>query len=770
MKMTPPQRLNCVLVVIAVAGSIVASRDSWGQRRGRDPHLAYAYPAGCERGMPSEIVVGGQFLQNVNEVYVSGEGVQVKIVRWYRPLSQGEYNNLRMLLEETRERLTTEVASSKNGSDPTEREVAMEAGITDFQLDQMKVYRERDRDPRRQPNDQLEEQITLQVTTDIDVELGKRELRFLTDDAISNPIWIHINKWVEHRESEPNDVVPADVIGRMPFVNNGQIMPGDVDRFRFEAKKGMRLVVAVAAREVIPFLADAVPGWFQAVMRVTDELGEEVGFADSFHYRQDPVLYFEVPRDGRYTVEIRDALYRGREDFVYRVTVGEIPFVTSIYPLGGSVDSDFTVQLHGWNLKNRELPVKTPSRSKYRPVRWYSVMQGSAGTVRFPLQIDYFPELFDEEPNDNISSAQTAAWPTTINGRIDRPGDVDVYRLDAGARMVAEVHARRLGSPLDSMLTLTDADGNEVAFNDDHKDMTQAMQTHHADSLLSASIPASGEYFLHISDAQRNGGEEFSYRLRLASPQADYELRVVPSTIMARAGQVVPITVFALRKDGFAEDIEVSLVDPPEGFRLDGRVVPRGVDRIQMTLTVPATAPAKPVQLEMEGAARRGSRSRTSIVRPAVPAENMMQAFIWYHLVPVEQWSVVVSGRPGAKMPIQIRMPSDRIVLPRGGELLLNILPLVKNIEADQFHVELIEPPEGITASIISDEAGRFAIEVTTSADEVEPGLRGNLLINVYKEYTPEPTEAEPAPKPRRTDYGMMRAIPFEVTKRKSIR
>ena len=34
-------------------------------------------------------------------------------------------------------------------------------------------------------------------------------------------------------------------------------------------------------------------------------------------------------------IEINDAIYRGREDFVYRITIGELPFVTSIFPLGG---------------------------------------------------------------------------------------------------------------------------------------------------------------------------------------------------------------------------------------------------------------------------------------------------------------------------------------------------------------------------------------------------------------------------------------------------
>ena len=89
-----------------------------------------------------------------------------------------------------------------------------------------------------------------------------------------------------------------------------------------------------------------------------------------------------------------------------------------------------------------------------------------------------------------------------------------------------------------------------------------------------------------------------------------------------------------------------------------------------------------------------------------------MQAFIWYHLVPVENWNVVVSGKPGAKMPLQIVMPSPRITLPRGGDLRLSVLPLAKNIAVDQLHVQLSDPPEGITASIISRSSGAFAIEI----------------------------------------------------------
>ena len=136
----------------------------------------------------------------------------------------------------------------------------------------------------------------------------------------------------------------------LPAIVNGQILPGGVDRYRFQARKGQQLVVAAAARELIPYLADAVPGWFQAALALYDAKGNELAYADDYRFHPDPVLHCEIPKDGEYVVEIRDSIYRGREDFVYRITVGELPFVTSIFPLGGPAGAQTTVELKGWNL------------------------------------------------------------------------------------------------------------------------------------------------------------------------------------------------------------------------------------------------------------------------------------------------------------------------------------------------------------------------------------------------------------------------------------
>ena len=96
---------------------------------------------------------------------------------------------------------------------------------------------------------------------------------------------------------------------------------------------------------MIPYLADAVPGWFQATLTLRDADGKEVAYADDFRFHPDPVFSCVIPKTGRYMLEIKDAIYRGREDFVYRVTLGEVPLVTSVFPLGASLGEEATVEL-----------------------------------------------------------------------------------------------------------------------------------------------------------------------------------------------------------------------------------------------------------------------------------------------------------------------------------------------------------------------------------------------------------------------------------------
>ena len=97
------------------------------------------------------------------------------------------------------------------------------------------------------------------------------------------------------------------------------------------------------------------PAGLSPCSTIYDSKGKELASDERFHFRPDPVIRFEVPRDGIYTVEIHDSIFRGREDFVYRLAVGELPFVTGVFPLGGRLGEKTPVTLNGWNLPQTTL-------------------------------------------------------------------------------------------------------------------------------------------------------------------------------------------------------------------------------------------------------------------------------------------------------------------------------------------------------------------------------------------------------------------------------
>jgi len=109
----------------------------------------------------------------------------------------------------------------------------------------------------------------------------------------------------------------------------------------------------------------------------------------------------------------------------------------------------------------------------------------------------YAPECLENDPNNEPAAAQRVNLPVIVNGRIDRPGDVDLFYFEGRRRPASRgrVKARRLDSSLDSALKLTDSAGKQVAFNDDYEDKAAGLTTHHADSRLSATLPSDGPYY-----------------------------------------------------------------------------------------------------------------------------------------------------------------------------------------------------------------------------------------------------------------------------------
>lgn len=751
-------------VLIATLSLLAAS--AWSQSARREPYIGYAYPAGGQQGTNFQITLGGQNLRGSATALFTGEGVRGEVVEYIRPLSNKQVADAgKHLRVQVRKRLA-EAAEKAGRTPPAARaeDVELEPladhpwlrDLEKMSLQELNALRQALFDPKRQPNAQIAEWVLVNVTIEAGAAPGDRELRLVAGQGLTNPVLFEVGLLPEVAQHEPTARLDSADTLDVPVLINGQIMPGDTDFHRFRARKGQRLVITTRARSLVPYLADAVPGWFQAVVTLHDEQGREVAFADDYRFDPDPVLLYETPEDGEYLLEIRDSIYRGREDFVYRISVSEQPFITWMFPLGGRVGGDTKTIIGGWNLPAELVRLDTrPGADHIRHARW----RWDAG-ISNPMAyaVDDLHDCSEVEPNDTAARAQQIAPAIVVNGRISRPGDVDSFRFEAaaGEQIVAEVYARRLGSPLDALLRLTDATGRLLAWNDDHEDRSMGLMTHHADSYLSFGIEQAGSYALHLSDVQGHGGDEYGYRLRIGPGRPDFALRMTPASLSVIAGRSAAFTVHALRRDGFDGEIEVVLSDPPPGFSLTGMLIPAGQDAVRMTLSAPRQPAEQPVTLQLEGRARIGD---AVVSRPVVPAQEMMQAFAYYHLVPAQTLMVMSLG-PRRGAPVLKAVNDGPVRIPAGGTVQVR-LRTVSGQGLDRVRLELSQPPGGVTMREVTEIEGGLALLLHADANTAKVGHAGNLIVEAA--FETENTAPDGRVRKWRAWLGILPAIPFVI-------
>lgn len=604
---------NITLLIVMIA----TGASAWSA-----PYIGYLYPAGGQRGSVVRVHLGGQRLGNVKSVVITGDGIQGNFVSFEGaegPLNSRQREYLREEIQELKKLKTAPVAvpaapAVPDPAGPEKPKIAL-PDFPDLRELEQKTPQELDAllvkyvYKQKLTKPPLAEDVILEVTIAPDATPGDRELRVITPGGISNPMLFQVDRLPELREKEREtenalDPPPAEA----PVILNGQIMPGEVDRFSLNLKANQHLYIAAQARRLVPFIADAVPGWCQTVIALIDANGKELAFVDDNFCEPDPVMFVQVPRDGMYTLLIRDSIYRGREDFVYRVTVREQTPDDNLSPF---------------------IPLPR------EPVE---------GNPQLPVVESRMPASKEIEPNDNIVAAQLINLPLLIDGRIDQPGDADLYQFTgkAGDTVIAEIYARRLGSPIDSLLRLYDSAGKVVAWNDDYTGGELGLQAHRADSCLAVKLPADGLYTVQVSEAQRHGGEAYNYALRVSPPQPDFSLRATPSAINVPVGGTTTVTVYAIRRDGWDGNIEIAMVDAPDGFTLTKTRIPADQNSVAITLQAPRKPTDQPITLTFVGLARLNEQT---VIRPVIPADRLMQAFAYYHLVPAQQLQVMVFGQ-----------------------------------------------------------------------------------------------------------------------------
>lgn len=662
------------------------------------PNIAYVYPAGGQRGSTFRMLIGGSKFKDVDGVFFGGDAISAKIVEAYDTVYRRAARQLRMKLEKeyilanpgTKEKIEEmgregqAFLRKKTMEIPENREKMNEADASEY----LRVV----------SSDALAETLEIEVTIAQNAPLGEYSVMIMGPNGISNPAKFLVSDLPEKskvslrktaydraRTKEywgravsrsrwgrvfvtPENNEPIDV--ELPVIVNGQITEGNTDFWRFKAKKGQKIVMSVWAQSLLPYISDAVPGWFQTVLKVRDSKGKEIAYNDDFHHRPDSYLVFDVPADGEYCVEIFDAVHRGREDFVYRMLIGEVPFIESIFPLGISAGEKCEVELTGVNLKSDKTKILRSSFGEFEfesDAAYHNRIPLVAGNKSAVLSS---AEQARRDSREYGGAAQQIKIPSIVDGRIFKKGQTDIFKFNMvhGNKIVVETFARRLDSPLDSYLVLTDANGKILAHSDDFEDLSYGNVTHHADSRIEFTAPATGEYFLRLSDASDKFSMSHSYRLVLNGGMGDFAVVANPSTVNMRKGGSASIKLKAFRRNGFKSPITVELKNLPKGWKYCGGKIGGDSDEGEIIIT---SSPDTKKRISTFRATATSSRGGEKISRRVLPCEDMMQAFYYRHYVPFDAF-YAVSGNDGDYLKwfesMKIEPPKETVYIPANGK------------------------------------------------------------------------------------------------------
>lgn len=592
---------------------------------GDKPDAEYYYPAGIQAGTTRRIVVGGQNLDGVEGGWVTGGGVKIKRVvsmpnppralgktqgKWLREWVKELYAGIKKHHElppeatsETTDWVECQWWTYMDLLDPLELSMIWRDSINIF--------------PARQYSPAISRVLILDVEADADAEPGRRDIILYDDQDVTVPHSFFVSK--EPRTREPlycPPFVPENKIAEEqlptlepPCVIDGQIFPGETDVYTLKLEKGQNLVCSVIARELLPFLGDAVPGFFNPVIQLFDPQGNEVACADDFFYLPDPVMACKVPEDGVYRLEVHDNLYRGRQDFVYIVNC---------------------------LLMDSEKPAYTPQERAFT----------------------CFPASADQEVPQEDARTVVRTGVVGCPGRVVR----HYFKVDRPySRYKMELFARRQGSPLDGVMKLygpmgslpiTAApllatwDGSPAKLFDVKNVGSEEQPIIKTNMLYVGSIiqverdpvgqylfEAPGRYCVTVEDIGGAGGEDYSYTLAMSPEEPSFEVYGKYSSYLLRPKEdgsndyEATLQLHVLRLNGFKGAV---VLDDTDDVQADSYEIDNIAGTAGLSFKKKDWKGVKCIQLTASAYMPNGKK-KTVRVTPTDPAE---QAFAYSHMLP----------------------------------------------------------------------------------------------------------------------------------------
>ncbi len=425
------------------------------------------------------------------------------------------------------------------------------------------------------------------VTASKKAKSGPCFVRLVNKEGASKPMVFVVGTLPEAMETvdkkgneNNNSNATAQQLKALPLTINGRLGKSeDIDIYRLPLKKGQTLIASLESYGLRSPL--------DPYLHLYDSGGSQIALGNDNGINLDPLLAYQIPRDGDYTVAVMayahppssNIRFTGKNSAVYRLTLTTGPWLSHALPLAVKRAGKTALQLFGYNL---------PDGKPHLPLEYsHPDTSPDRAAIRHPA----FPNHLEwpVTPADPVAlaKAKQISVPLAFSGQLSKPGDSDHFPLVAkkGQALDIQVASRRFGFPLDPVLTIKDSEGKVLKRVDDGNVKTDR------DARLSWSPPKDGNYTLEVSDLFRKGGERWRYLLTVEKTKPSFSATVEKPSYLVEAGKSVEVKINIKRLNGHKTALKVSAADLPPGVSLvPPKKIPEKTADVTVTIKADKTA------------------------------------------------------------------------------------------------------------------------------------------------------------------------------------
>lgn len=541
-----------------------------------------------------------------------------------------------------------------------------------------------------------------------DARIGEYPCRIRTATGLSEVRTFHVTAYPVVEEKEPNnDFEHANPV-QLNTTVTGVIQNEDLDYFAVDLKKGQRITAEVQGMR----LGDAM---FDPFVGIYDEKKFALAESDDTALgRQDPIASAIAPADGKYYVLVRDTTYGGGGNYYYLLNIGTFPRPTSVFPLGGQPGEELAVKFIGDVKGDFSKTIKLPTEPT-DSLQVFADQDGLVAPTPNFLRVSPLPNVMQTEGDTDLAHATPANHdlPVAFNGIVAKEGEEDFFKFKVAKGQVLDVrvYARVLRSPLDSVITIFNEKGNQIASNDDSGG---------PDSYLRFQPPAEGEYTIGITDQLHHGGPEFTYRIEITPIKAGIRLQIpqYQQNSQERQWVVVPrgnrfAQLMRVTRSEFGGDVKLSCPDLPEGVTMQCDTVLSNLSEIPVVFEAKADAPqaGKLCQVNAESADPK-NEAKGGYLQPVELIYGQNNSAMYS--VELPKLSIAVAD----EAPFKLRIVTPKVPLVQNGEMALKVVAERSKDFKGPISVRMLFNPPGVGAAA--------AVDMTADKDEVDYPISAN--------------------------------------------